>query len=168
MLLSPIPRRSVSREPVSRMQLVFDEEDDGGQEMEAAAADPRTSRGTEERRSGGATAAEEEAAGPPAASWGLGELLCVCLSLCIFFSAAANTSWEDEARPSLRRPLGTVGHINRSPVEATRLFSSMNLHFNSDCLSGSGCSRAVSPSSEAEVLKLDTPEQRSTVKCSVM
>lgn len=85
MLPSPIPRRSVSREPVSRMQLVFDEEDDGGQEMEAAAADPRTSRGTEERRSGGATAAEEEAAGPPAASWGLGDLLCVCLSLWIFF-----------------------------------------------------------------------------------
>lgn len=73
MLPSPIPRRSVSREPVSQMQLMFDEEDDGGQEMEAAAAaDPRTSRGTEERRSGGATAAEEEeAAGPPAASWGL-------------------------------------------------------------------------------------------------
>lgn len=88
MLPSPIPRRSVSREPVSRMQLVFDEEDDGGQEMEAAAvaADPRTSGGTEERRSGGATAAaEEEAAGPPAASWGLGELLCVSLSLWIFF-----------------------------------------------------------------------------------
>lgn len=67
------------------MQLVFDEEDDEGQEMEAAAADPRTSRGTEERRSGAGTAAEEEAAGPPAASWGLGELLCVCLSLWVFF-----------------------------------------------------------------------------------
>lgn len=159
MLPSPIPRRSMSREPVSQMQLVFDEEDDGGQEMEAnAAADPRTSRGTEERRSGGATAAaEEEAAGPPAASWGLGELLCVCLSLWMFFQPQ-------------RTPAGKTkqGRVCGAPWGQLDRFSSINLHFNSDCLSGSGCSRAVSPSSEAEVLKLDTPEQRSTVKCSVM
>lgn len=81
MLLSPIPRRSVSRELVSRMQLEFDEEDDGGQEMEAVAAHPQTSRGAEVRRSGAAMAAA--APGLPDASWGSGELLCV--SLWIFF-----------------------------------------------------------------------------------
>lgn len=67
MLLSPVPRRSVSREPVSRMQLVFDEDDDRVQESEVAAAtDPQTSRGAEERWSGAT------------APWGLGELLRVC------------------------------------------------------------------------------------------
>lgn len=63
MLPSAAPRRSVSREPVSRMQLVFDEDDDRVQESEvaAAAADPQTSR-------------VGEGPGLPDAPWGLGEL----------------------------------------------------------------------------------------------
>lgn len=75
MLLSPIPQRSVSREPVSRMQLVFDEDDEGVQETEGATADPHTSRGTEERRRGTTATAEDEGPGLPDAPWGLGELL---------------------------------------------------------------------------------------------
>lgn len=75
MLLSPIPRRSVSREPVSRMQLVFDEDDDGVQETEGATADPQTSRGTEERRKSATATAAEAGTALPDAPWGLGELL---------------------------------------------------------------------------------------------
>lgn len=97
MLLSPVPRCSVSREPVSRMQLVFDEDDDVVQETEAAAtADPQTSRGTEEHPSGTTAAVVEEGPGLPDAPWGVGELLSACL----------------------QRPLGTIKHKYCSPINA--------------------------------------------------
>lgn len=73
-MLSPIPRRGVSREPVSRMQLMFDEDDDGVQETEGAAADPRASGGTEERWSGATATAAVKGPGLLDAPWGLGEL----------------------------------------------------------------------------------------------
>lgn len=80
MLLSPIPRHSVSREPVSRMQLVFDEdEDDVAQESEGTAvggAHAQTSGGTE-ARPGDAPHKPAENSGPPDAGWGLGESPCV-------------------------------------------------------------------------------------------
>lgn len=73
MLLSPIPRRSASREPVSRMQLLFDDEDDDGvQETEGATAHPQTSRGTEECWGGATATAAEEGPGLPEAPWGVG------------------------------------------------------------------------------------------------
>lgn len=80
MLLSPIQRHSVSREPVSRMQLVFDEdEDDVAQESEGTAeggAHPQTSGGTE-ARPGDAPHKPTENSGPPDTGWGLGESPCV-------------------------------------------------------------------------------------------
>lgn len=79
MLLSPIPRHSVSREPVSRMQLVFDEDDDVAQEPEGSAeggAHPQTSGGTGARPDD-APHKPTENSGPPDTGWGLGESLCV-------------------------------------------------------------------------------------------
>lgn len=81
MLLSPIPRHSVSREPVSQMQLVFDEDDDDdvAQEPEGTAeggAHPQTSGGTEARPSN-APHKPTEKSGSPDTGWGLGESLCV-------------------------------------------------------------------------------------------
>lgn len=80
MLLSPIPRHSVSREPVSRMQLLFDDdEDDVAQESEGTAeggARTQTCGGTEVRP-GDAPLKPRENSGPPDTGWGLGESPCV-------------------------------------------------------------------------------------------